>query len=198
MHEVSHERCEPVVVAETDLVRRHRVVLVDDRDDPELEQPVEGATGVGVVAAPGHVVGGEEHLADGEPVGTEGVLVCRDEGSLPHAGGRLLGGEVTGAPPEVEGAEPGSDRPGRDEHDRVALLAAGGEDVDERHETGGVEATAGARQRRRAHLDDETSGGGDDGPGGHAVSLWSGRRTGVPVRMPTHADVSLGGGKGER
>lgn len=33
-----HERGQPVVVAEPDLVRRDRVVLVDNREDPQLEQ----------------------------------------------------------------------------------------------------------------------------------------------------------------
>ena len=42
----------------------------------------------------GHVVGGEQHLADGESMRAEGCLVGRHEGSLSHAGCRLLGREV--------------------------------------------------------------------------------------------------------
>ena len=81
--DVRHEGGEPVVVAEADLLGRHGVVLVDDRDDAELEEPVQGALGVGVVRAPGHVVRGEEHLPHRQPVGPEGPLVCRDQGPLP-------------------------------------------------------------------------------------------------------------------
>src|SRR5690606_22186151 len=50
-HEVGDERPEPVVVAEADLGGGHGVVLVDDRDDPEVQQRLEGAAGVAVVAA---------------------------------------------------------------------------------------------------------------------------------------------------
>ena len=40
VHEVRDQRREPVVVAEPDLVGGDGVVLVDDRHDAELEQPV--------------------------------------------------------------------------------------------------------------------------------------------------------------
>ena len=58
MHQVGDQRREPVVVAEPDLVGGDRVVLVDDRQHAELEQLGEGAVGVAVVRAPGHVVDG--------------------------------------------------------------------------------------------------------------------------------------------
>ena len=84
VHEVGDERGEAVVVAEPDLVGRDGVVLVDDGHDAELEQPVEGAAGVRVVRAPGHVVGGEQHLPHGEPVGTEGALVAATRAPAPR------------------------------------------------------------------------------------------------------------------
>ena len=52
VHEVGDQGGQPVVVAEADLVGGDGVVLVDDRHDAELEQPVEGALGVAVVGAP--------------------------------------------------------------------------------------------------------------------------------------------------
>ena len=68
VHQVGDQRGQPVVVAEPDLVGGHGVVLVDDRDDAELEQPVERAVGVAVVPAPVQVVGGEQHLPDAQAV----------------------------------------------------------------------------------------------------------------------------------
>ena len=47
--QMRHQRREPVVVAEPDLVGGHRVVLVDDRDRVQRPQPVQGALGVGVL-----------------------------------------------------------------------------------------------------------------------------------------------------
>ena len=55
-HEVGHERGEPVVVAEADLVVGHRVVLVDHRHAAELEQADERLAGVQVLAAVDEVV----------------------------------------------------------------------------------------------------------------------------------------------
>ncbi len=49
--EMGHERGEPVVVAEPNLVGGDRVVLVDDGDDTEIEQGTQRAVGVAVVAA---------------------------------------------------------------------------------------------------------------------------------------------------
>ena len=107
---------EPVVVAEPDLRGRHRVVLVDDRDRPHLEQLGEGAVGVAVVAAPGHVVDGEEHLAHGLPVPGELLGVAVHEEALPDGRGRLLRGEVARAPRQAQRREPRRDRTRRDQH----------------------------------------------------------------------------------
>ena len=51
VEQVGHEGGEAVVVAEADLVVGDGVVLVDDRYDAELEQPVEGPPGVQVLLA---------------------------------------------------------------------------------------------------------------------------------------------------
>ena len=109
--EVRHERGQPVVVTEPDLVGRDGVVLVDDGHHPEGQQPFERPAGVGVVGSPGDIVRGEQDLADGEIVGAERMLVRGDEGSLADAGRRLLGGEVAGAADEAERGQARGDRP---------------------------------------------------------------------------------------
>src|SRR4029079_7664608 len=88
------ERGEPVVVAEADLVRGDRVVLVHHRYDTECQKSFEGALGVAVVPTALQVVGREQHLADGEPVPGERRRVPLGQQQLPDAGRRLLGGEV--------------------------------------------------------------------------------------------------------
>ena len=84
MHEVCRQRGEPVVVAEADLGGGHGVVLVDDRDHPELEQLGEGALRVAVVAAPGDVVEREQHLTGHLAVSGELLGVAVDQQALSH------------------------------------------------------------------------------------------------------------------
>ena len=66
--EVGDERGEPVVVAEADLVVGHRVVLVDDRHDAELEQPHQRLPGVQVLLAVDEVERRQQHLAADQAV----------------------------------------------------------------------------------------------------------------------------------
>src|SRR5665647_1325091 len=96
-----HQRRQAVVVAETDLVGRDRVVLVDHRDDAKVEQSVQGAPGVGIVRAARDVLSGEQHLADGEVVLREREAVCRDESPLTNAGRRRPGGQIARAAASV-------------------------------------------------------------------------------------------------
>ena len=64
LDQVRHQRGQPIVVAEADLVGGDGVVLVDDRDDAQRQQPFHRPLRVAVVAAPVQVVRGEQHLPD--------------------------------------------------------------------------------------------------------------------------------------
>ena len=70
-----------------------------------------------VVRAAGDVVGGEQHLPDGEPVRRERRLVCRDQGALADAGRGLLGRQVARADGQAQRRDAGRDGAGGDEHD---------------------------------------------------------------------------------
>ena len=61
--ELGDERGEPVVVAEADLVRGDRVVLVHDRQDPQPEQALHRALGVAAGRRVLEVARGQQHLA---------------------------------------------------------------------------------------------------------------------------------------
>ena len=63
-HQVGHERREPVVVPETDLLVGDGVVLVHDGDDAELRERLERAARVQVLAAVREVERSEQHLTD--------------------------------------------------------------------------------------------------------------------------------------
>ena len=163
--DVRDERGEPVVVAHPDLVGGHRVVLVHDRQHLEPEQALQRALRVAVVRAADHVVGGEQHLADGLAVAGERPRVRLGEQELADRGRGLLGGEVARAADQPQRREPCRDRPRRDEHHLAARGAALGEGVDERVEPGRVEAAGQRRERRRPHLHDDPPGGREGGPG---------------------------------
>ena len=115
--------------------------------------------GVAVVAAPGEVVGGEQHLADGDPVRGEGVGVGLHQPQLPDAGRGLRGREVAGPAVEPQRRQAGGDRAGGDQHDLPAGGAHRAEDVDQRREPGGVQPAGQRGQRRRPDLDDDAPRG---------------------------------------
>jgi hypothetical protein len=159
VHQVRHERREPVVVTEADLIGGHRVVLVDDRGDTELQQPGEGAVRVAVVAASGHVVEGQQHLADCVTAPTEAVGVALHEQALAHAGRSLLGGEVTGPTGQRERRQPGGDGAGADQHDLVATGAGRAQRLDERVHAVRVDAPGRRGEGGGADLDHDPAGG---------------------------------------
>ena len=71
--QVGDERGEAVVVAEADLVVGDGVVLVDDRHDAELEQPLQRAAGVEVLRPDAEVERRQQHLPGDQAVGGEGA-----------------------------------------------------------------------------------------------------------------------------
>ena len=95
------------------------------------------------MAAPGHVIDGEQHLADTEPVPGELLGVAVHEQPLAHRRGRLLGGQVTGAVGEAERGEAGGDRARGDQHHLGAAGADPGEGVHERADPARVDAAGG-------------------------------------------------------
>ena len=184
VHQVGDQGGQPVVVAEPDLTGGDRVVLVDDRQHSELEELGEGLVGVAVVAAPRHVVGGQEHLPRDQAVGRELLGVAVHEQSLAHRRSGLLGSQRTGPAGQPQRRQPGGDRAGGDEHDLGAADPGRGEHVDETAYALGVDAAGGRREGGRADLDHDPAGRGDllaPGLAGHASSspsvvagAWSG------------------------
>ena len=133
MHQVGDQRGQPVVVAEPDLVGGDRVVLVDDRDDAERRAAGQGALGVAVVRAADDVVGGEQHLADGEAVPGERRRCSGATSSpWPTLAAACWVARSRGRRRSPSGASPAAIAPGGDQHDLAPLGAAGaGEGVDE-------------------------------------------------------------------
>ena len=161
--QVGHQGGEPVVVAKADLVGGDGVVFVDHRHDAEVQQPVQRAERVGVLAAAHEVIGGQQHLADGDAVRAEGVGVAGHQQALAHAGGGLLGGEVAGTLLEAERGEPGGDRAGGHQDDLRAGVALVRQGVGEAGQGLFGDPALDGRQRGRADLDDDPARPGQRG-----------------------------------
>ena len=146
---------------------------------PELEQLGEGAVGVAVVAAPGDVVDGEQHLPGADAVAGELLGVAVHQQPLADRGGRLLAGEVARAAAQAERGQPGGDGAGGDQHDLGAAAAGLGQRVDERAHPVGVDAAGGGGQRRGADLDHDPAGAGDGLPPVTRVSSPGSSRSGL-------------------
>src|SRR3546814_21011121 len=87
--QVGDQGSQRVVVAKTDFVGDDGVVLVDDRYHAQVQQRVEGGTGVQVPAPVGEVFMGEQNLrrsyrSEERRVGTECVSTCRSRWSPYH------------------------------------------------------------------------------------------------------------------
>ncbi len=87
----------PSVPFQADLLGGHRVVLVDDRDDPPGEQGEKRVPRVYVPLPVLEILVGEKQLRNVAPVLLERPLVGPHQGGLPHGGGRLLERHRTGA-----------------------------------------------------------------------------------------------------
>ena len=110
--QLAHQRREPVVVAEPDLMRRDRVVLVDDGKDAQTEQALHGALRVAARGRMLEVAGREQHLTGDDAVAGEALLIAVDQHVLADRGRGLLRRQVGGARVQLEIRHPGGDRAG--------------------------------------------------------------------------------------
>ena len=88
----------PDGVLYADLVGGHGVVLVDDRQRPQLQQPEDGVAHVAAAVFIFHVLAGQQHLRHRVAVFVEQLVVGIHQFALAYGGGRLLGGHILGTP----------------------------------------------------------------------------------------------------
>ena len=181
---VGDQRGQPVVVAEPDLLGGDRVVLVHDRQHAERQQPLQGPLGVAVVAAPGQVVGGQQHLPDGDARGRR----RRRRRSAPAAAGRrwprpAAVARSRGRPVSASGASPAAIAP----EETSTTCASGGRAARRGRRparaAGGVQPAGQRGQRGGADLDHD--------PARRRRS--SGRAVRSPVRRRPSAQVGVVG-----
>ena len=64
LDEVGDQGREVVIVPELDLIHHHRIVLIDDGNDPELKKGQQGIAGIQEPLPVAQVIAGEENLGD--------------------------------------------------------------------------------------------------------------------------------------
>ncbi len=106
---MGEQRGQTVVIAVAELGGRDRVVLVDDRHTPQLEQPSEGLPSVQVLSAVDEIVGVEQHLSSDEPMALQHLVVDLHESRLADRRDGLQSLHVTRARGESNGGHTSGD-----------------------------------------------------------------------------------------
>jgi hypothetical protein len=182
--EIGDECGEAVVVAKSDLLIGHGIVLVHDRHDVERAERLERSTSVQVLAAMTEVERREQHLADRGTDFGEGVSPRVHEERLSD-GGDGLESDAVGRSRAIlaDLGPPGGDR-ARGDHDDVPTLLAKVDDVEgDVHEDAVGDAADGVGHRRRADFHDHATRRHRAPPGrvvrvepvAHVASLGDGR-----------------------
>ena len=146
---------EPVVVAEggADLGGADAVVLIEDRDDAEMEQRLDGVAEVQIGLAVAEDLGGQQHLGDLDAVQSEGLAVLLHQQRLADRGTGLPHLHLVGLLRQAELAGAHADGPGGDDHDLPAAVEQGLDLCGHPAEVGGVDPAV-LGQGVRADLDD--------------------------------------------
>ncbi len=116
LDQIRHQRRQGVVITETDLVGDHRVVFVDNRYNPQLNQRAQGAAGVQVTLAVRQVVMGQKDLRSVPAVFSEARLPRLHQAHLADGSGCLQLVHGTRSLGPAQAAHTGGYRPGRHQH----------------------------------------------------------------------------------
>ena len=122
----SHDGRETVVLADgvvhADLVRRHGVVFIDDRQRPQLQQPRERVAHVAAALLTADVLAGQQQLRHNMIVLREELIVKIHQLALADGGRGLLARHIRRTAGQIELADAHADRAGRDENDLVTCI----------------------------------------------------------------------------
>ena len=117
-----YQRRQGIVVADTDLIHRGSIVLIDNRDRFELQEGVHCVAGVDIPLPISEIVLGEQHLRDIDPQPSKfgGVEVHQE--SLANCGRRLLLWNGLGSSRQLQRLHSGGDGSTGDENRGVSSL----------------------------------------------------------------------------
>ena len=150
-----HDGGQGVVVADDDFVGGDGVVLVDDGQGVQLQQPVQG---VGKVLPPGLVGGvvpGNQQLGYGVVVVTEQLVVCIHQLALSHGSGGLLRGDVLWPLPQPQLSHAHADGTGGNQNHFVTGIFDVAHDFAQQLHPADVQVPGGVRQSGGADFNND-------------------------------------------
>ena len=155
-----HARGETVIVAETNLLGRYAVILVEHRHHAQSQQPVERGGGVKVAAAGLQIIERDQDLRRREPLCAERLRPYLAERDLPDSGGGLRIFEAR-ASAFGQAQPPRTERDRTRGHDRHLLPSLGphGDIGGDAFQPIPPHAAIGIDEQRRPDLDDQARAG---------------------------------------
>ena len=155
MGQLGHPHGKHVVIAEFQFLHRHRVVLVDDRQDPRLgQQAAKRAGNIGRALRGAEVRCREQHLCGGDLEIFKQAAVGVHQPRLADCRTCLPGGHILGILLQPEGRNARTHRAGRNKQAAMPGIDQGSDRSDQMHQRGTVErAIGGFRQHACAGLD---------------------------------------------
>ena len=121
-----HTGRQAVVVAVPQLLRRHRIVFVDDGNHALIQQNPQGVAGVQVAAAVFGILPRQQNLRRFDTLQTKGLMIRHRQGNLPRGRGGLFLGQIQRPLPPTQ--RPFAQRRGPrcdDDHALAGLMQVG-------------------------------------------------------------------------
>ncbi|MNV20013.1 hypothetical protein D3C71_1108980 [compost metagenome] len=113
------QRGEIIVVANFDFSRRHRIVLVNDRNDVVIQQRTQSVARIQEAFPVFHVRAGQQHLAHVNTVDREQLFPQLNQSTLPYRRQQLFRSDGRGEFGIAQMFAPGSNSARRDNHNTV-------------------------------------------------------------------------------
>ncbi|MNF64007.1 hypothetical protein D3C84_457270 [compost metagenome] len=156
LDQVGHQRRQGVVVTETDFVSDHRIVLVDHRNDLELDQRAQGTTRIEVTLAVGQVVMSQENLRRVPAMLGKARLPGLHQPHLSDGGSRLQLMHRTGSCGPTKATHARRHRPGGHQHQLDTRLMQRNHLLNPDAHCRAIQTLAVSRQQSAADLHDPT------------------------------------------
>ena len=143
-----------VIVAHGDLGDGHGVVLVDDRQSPQLQQPGHGVMEILPALGVFHIGPGEEDLRYRVVVFRKQLIIYIHQLALAHSGQSLLGGDVGGLFCQVQLPHPHGDGSRGHQHQLMPRILQVAHDLAQQLHPPDIQLPRGMGQGGGAQLDD--------------------------------------------
>ena len=152
---LGHVGRQGVVVADDDLLGGHGVIFVDDGQDAQFQQTVQGVAEIEVTDFVCDVLPGDQQLGHGVVVLAEELIISIHQFALAHGGGGLLGGDVGGTLAQAQLAHAHADGAGGHQDHLMTRILDVADDLAQLLHQPDVQMSGRVGQGAGADLDDD-------------------------------------------